>query len=142
MRNSIVAISQETIQQFIEFIKLKVFDDGYIDRQEEKAILEEGVKRGIGVESGIAVIRQVCTDHGYALERMIDERAKEVLHRFANDGQVDKKEFDDAVALYKSDCKGKVKEDDIRKRLKQIMLDNGWKAKEGGFFGTKWFSAI
>jgi hypothetical protein len=138
-----MSISQESIQQFIEFIKLKVFDDGYIDRQEEKSILEEGVKRGIGVESGIAVIRQVCQDHGYVLERATDERAKEILHRFsANDGQVDKKEFEDAVALYKSDSKGKVKDGDIRKRLKQLMLDNGWKAKEGGFFGTKWFSAI
>lgn len=138
-----MAISQESIQQFIEFIKLKVFDDGYIDRQEEKSILEEGVKRGIGVESGIAVIRQVCQDFGYVLERQVDERAKEVLQRFsANDGHVDKKEFDDAVALYKSDSKGKVKDEEIRKRLKQLMLDNGWKAKEGGFFGTKWFSAI
>lgn len=137
-----MSASQATIQQFIEFIKLKVFDDGYIDRQEEKAILEEGVKRGIGVESGIAVIRQVAIDHGYVVERMVDERAKEILQRFATDGQVDKKEFEDAVALYKSDCKGKVKDDDIRKRLKQIMIDNGWKAKEGGFFGTKWFSAI
>jgi hypothetical protein len=137
-----MAISQETVQQFIEFIKLKVFDDNYIDRQEEKSILEEGVKRGIGVESGIAIIRQVCLDHSYVLERMLDERAKEILQRFASDGQVDKKEFDDAVALYKSDSKGKVKEEDVRKRLKQIMLDNGWKAKEGGFFGTKWFSAI
>lgn len=137
-----MSVPQATIQQFIEFIKLKVFDDGYIDRQEEKAILEEGVKRGIGVESGIAVIRQVAIDHGYVVERMVDERAKEILQRFATDGQVDKKEFEDAVALYKSDSKGKVKEDDIRKRLKQLMLDNGWKAKEGGFFGTKWFSAI
>jgi hypothetical protein len=137
-----MSASQTTIQQFIEFIKLKVFDDGYIDRQEEKAILEEGVKRGIGVESGIAVIRQVAIDHGYVVERMVDERAKEILQRFATDGQVDKKEFEDAVALYKSDCKGKVKDDEIRKRLKQIMIDNGWKAKEGGFFGTKWFSAI
>lgn len=137
-----MSVSQATIQQFIEFIKLKVFDDGYIDRQEEKAILEEGVKRGIGVESGIAVIRQVSLDHGYVVERMVDERAKEILQRFATDGQVDKKEFEDAVALYKSDSKGKVKDDDIRKRLKQLMLDNGWKAKEGGFFGTKWFSAI
>ncbi len=137
-----MSVSQTTIQQFIEFIKLKVFDDGYIDRQEEKAILEEVVKRGIGVESGIAVIRQVATDHGYVVERMVDERAKEILQRFATDGQVDKKEFEDAVALYKSDSKGKVKDDDIRKRLKQIMIDNSWKAKEGGFFGTKWFSAI
>lgn len=137
-----MSVPQATIQQFIEFIKLKVFDDGYIDRQEEKAILEEGVKRGISVESGIAVIRQVAIDHGYVVERMVDERAKEILHRFATDGQVDKKEFEDAVALYKSDSKGKVKDDDIRKRLKQIMIDNGWKAKEGGFFGTKWFSAI
>jgi hypothetical protein len=44
--------------------------------------------------------------------------------------------------MFKDACKGRVPEPEIRKRLKQIMLHNGWKAKEGGLFGSRWFSDI
>lgn len=133
----------EDLQGFVEFIKLQTFDDQYVDRQEEKKILEEGVKRGIGVDKSLSILKEVADEKGYVVERFIEERAKGLLERFAtNDGQIDKKEFDDAVALFKEDSKGRVKEDDIKKRLKQIVVDNNWKPKEGGLFGSKWFSAI
>lgn len=138
-----MSVSQETIDKFVEHIKLQVFDDQYIDRQEEKRILEEGIKMGIGVEKGLAIIRQVATEKGYGLEREIEEQAKKLLQRFsANDGKVDRKEFDDVLSMFKQEVHGKVKDDEIKRRLKQIMLDNGWQAKEGGLFGSKWFSAI
>jgi len=136
-------MSQEAIKKFVEYIKLQVFDDQYIDRVEERRILESGIKDGIGVDKGLSIIREVAIENGWVVERLVEERAKEMLEQFAgNDGVVDKKEFDDAVGLFKKDSKGKVKEDDIKQRLKQIMLDNDWKAKEGGLFGSKWFSAI
>ncbi len=137
-----MSVSQETVDKFVEHIKLQVFDDKYIDRQEEKHILEEGIKMGIGVEKGLAIIRQVATEKGYGLEREIEEQAKKLLQRFAADGKVDRKEFDDAFEMFKQETNGKLKDDEIKRRLKQIMLDNGWQAKEGGLFGAKWFSAI
>ena len=45
-----MAISETVKKQFIEFIMLQVFDDQYIDRQEEKKILEEGIKKGISID--------------------------------------------------------------------------------------------
>ncbi len=121
-----MAISSESHKQFVEFIKLQVFDDGYIDRQEEKVILEKGINLGISVDSGLAIINQVATSNGYVVERLVNERSRQILNQFAsNDGKIDKKEFDDAVAW-----------------IKQLILDNGWKVKEGGLFGSKWFSAI
>lgn len=138
-----MAISEEVKNRFVEYIKLQGFDDQFIDRMEEKKILEAGVKNGLTVEEGLSLLREVAIQKGIVIERDAEERAKEMLERFANnDGKVDKKEFADAVAIFKSACKGKVTEPDIQKRLKKMMLDNGWKAKEGGLFGSKWFSAI
>jgi hypothetical protein len=138
-----MAISSESHKQFVEFIKLQVFDDGYIDRQEEKVILEKGINLGISIDSGLAIINQVATSNGYVVERLVNERSRQILNQFAsNDGKIDKKEFDDAVAFYQADTKGKLREDEIRRRIKQLILDNGWKVKEGGLFGSKWFSAI
>jgi hypothetical protein len=138
-----MAVSDEVRKAFVDFIMLQVFDDQYIDRQEEKKILEEGIKKGMGVDEGLGIMRQVALEKGIALERDAEERAKETLEAFAtNDGKVDKKEFEDAVAIFKKHSKGKIPEPDLKKRLKKMMVENDWKAKEGGFFGSKWFSAI
>lgn len=136
-------VSEDVKKQFVNYIMLQVFDDQYIDRTEEKKILEEGVKKGLGVDEGLAIIRQVASEKGLALERDAEERAKEMLARFSgNDGKVDKKEFEDALAIYQSASKGKVPEPELKRRLKKMMEGNGWKAKEGGLFGSKWYSAI
>ncbi len=138
-----MAISDAVKKQFVDYIMLQVFDDQYIDRQEEKQILQEGIKKGIGVEDGLAIIRQVASEKGLILERDAEERAKEMLDTFAsNDGKIDKKEFEDAMAIFKNHTKGKIPEHEMKKRLKRMMVENGWNAKEGGFFGSKWFSAI
>lgn len=138
-----MAISEETRKAFINDIMLQVFDDQYIDRQEEKKILEEGLRKGIAVEEALAIMRQVASEKGLALERDAEDKAKEMLERFAtNDGKVDKKEFEDALAIFKSASKGKIPEPEMKRRLKKMMEDNGWHAKEGGLFGTKWYTAI
>ena len=138
-----MVISEDVKRAFIDYIMLQVFDDKYIDRQEEKKILEEGIKKGISVENGLAIIRQVAAEKGLALEREAEERAKEMLERFAtNDGKVDKKEFEDTLAIFKSASKSKIPEPEMKKRLKNMMEENGWQAKEGGLFGSKWYSAI
>jgi len=122
---------------------LQAFDDQYISRQEEKRILEVGVKNGIGLEESLSLIRQVAADKGLVVERDAEEQAQAVLERAAgNDGKVDKKEFEEAVNLLKTATKGKLTEPEIKQRLKKIMENNAWKAKEGGLFGTKWYSAI
>ncbi len=138
-----MAVTADSKKQFVDYIMLQVFDDQYLDRTEEKKILEEGVRNGLSIEEGLSIIRQVALDKGIALERDAEDRAKEMLARFsANDGKVDKKEFEDALSLFKTATKGKWPEPELKRRLKQMMENNGWKAKEGGLFGSKWYSAI
>lgn len=138
-----MAISEQLKNQFIEYIMLMVYDDQYIDRHEEKKILEEGIKRGIRVEEGLSIIRQVAVEKGLVIEREAEERTKRILQQFAlNDGIIDEKEFEDAFALFIDACKGKVPEPELKRRLKQLILNNGWTAKEGGLFGSKWFSSL
>jgi hypothetical protein len=137
-----MSLSDEAKRQLGEFVKLQVYDDKYIDRKEEKKILEEAMKRNIGIDDALAVMRSIASAHDYVVERDVETRCKEMLEQFAGDGKVDKKEFEDAVAMYKKGSRGRVPEAEIRRRLKNIMIDQGWKAKEGGLFGSKWFSEI
>lgn len=138
-----MAVSEVVRKQFVDFIMLQVFDDQYIDRQEEKKIVEDGIKKGLSVEESLAIMRQLSQERGWVLEREAEERAKEMLEVFAtDDGKVDKKEFEKAVEAFKKHSKGKIPEPQMKKRLKKIMEENGLKAKEGGLFGSKWYSAI
>lgn len=138
-----MAVSETIKNQFVEFIKLQAFDDQFIDKNEEKRIIEVGVKNGMSVEESLSVLREVGQQKGLVIEREVEERTKEFLHKAAtNDGKVSKKEFDDAVELFKKAIQGKVREPEIKQRLKQIMLDKGWKAKEGLLSGGSWFSNI
>ncbi len=137
-----MSLSDEAKRQLGEFVKLQVYDDKYIDRKEEKKILEEAMKRNIGIDDALAVMRSIASAHDYVVERDVETRCKEMLEQFAGDGKVDKKEFEDAVAMYKKGSRGRVPEAEIRRRLKNVMIDQGWKAKEGGLFGSKWFSEI
>jgi Ca2+-binding EF-hand superfamily protein len=136
-------IPEPVKKQFIDFITLQVFDDQYIDRQEEKKIVEEGIKKGLSVEESLSIMQQISSEKGWVLERDAEERTKDMLEVFAtNDGKVDKKEFEDALGAFKKHSKGKIPEPELKRRLKKMMEDNGWKAKEGGLFGKKWYSAI
>lgn len=138
-----MAVSETIKNQFVEFIKLQAFDDQFIDKIEEKRIIEVGVKNGMSVEESLSILREVGQQKGLIIEREVEERTKEFLHKAAtNDGYVNKKEFDDAVELFKKAIQGKVREPEIKQRLKQIMLDKGWKAKEGLLSGGSWFSSI
>ncbi len=138
-----MGVSEAIRQELIQYILLQVYNDQYIDRLEEKKILEACVKKGVTVEEGLALIHQVANEKDLVVERVVEERAKELLQQFAlNDGVIDKKEFEDAFSLFKLACKGKVPDPLLKKRLKQMVLENGWKVKEGGLFGSKWFSTI
>ena len=137
-----MSMSEEAKRQLGEFVKLQVYDDKYIDRKEEKKILEEAMKRNIGIDDALAVMRSIASAHDYVVERDVETRCKDMLEQFAGDGKVDKKEFEDAVGMYKKGSRGRVPESEIRRRLKSIMIDQGWKAKEGGLFSSKWFSEI
>ena len=138
-----MSASEPIQKQFIEYIKSKAFDDQYIDREEEKKILEVGIKNGITIDESLSLVRQVASQMGWVIERDAEDQAKQFLENATiNDGKVDKKEFENALILFKKDTKGKITEPEMKKRLKKIMEDNAWKAKEGGLFGSKWYSAI
>lgn len=137
-----MAVSTDTVTRFEQEIKLRSFDDRYIGADEEKELLRIAIQFGIDIDDALQIISNFGTRYGIVVERAIENACKDVLKQFAADGRVDKREFDDAVSIYMTKTSGRVSEPDVRKRLKRIMLENRWTAKEGGLFGTKWFSAI
>ncbi len=130
-------------KSFVEEIKLRAYDDKYIDISEEKEILQIAVKKGASIDTAIQLLRQVCQDNNYIIESVLNEKAKEILAQFVeNDGIIDKKEFLDAVGILSRASQGKLSDIACKKKAKKIVSDNDWKVKEGLLSGGKWFTKI
>ena len=55
-------------KRFVEEVKLRAYDDKYIDKNEEREILQIALSGGITVDSARAALAQVCESNGYVLE--------------------------------------------------------------------------
>ena len=51
---------EDVKKRFVQEIKLRAFDDRYVDKDEEMEILKIAVADGISVDSARAALRQVC----------------------------------------------------------------------------------
>ena len=58
----------EVKPQFVEQVKLRAYDDKYIDKGEERDILQLALQQGVTVDSARAALAQVCESNGYVLE--------------------------------------------------------------------------
>jgi len=138
-----MTISQTKRKKFIENVKLRAYDDKFIDVKEERQLLQYGIESGLSLEQSQDLLIQAAEQLGYAVESIADKKTEEVLLQFAsNDGVIDKKEFFDAVAIMKKALRGNLSEHVCCDKTKQIVLNHNWKVKEGFLKGGKWFSSI
>ena len=81
-------------QRFINEIKLRAFDDQYVDRGEEKEILQIAISMNVDIDTARMALVQACQMENYVLESEVVKEMKNQLRVFAgNDGVVDEKEF-------------------------------------------------
>jgi hypothetical protein len=131
-------VPDDVKKKFVEEVKLRGYDDKYIDRKEEKEILQFAIKDGISVDSARAALSQVCEASDYVLESRALQQVEEALQTFAeNDGKVDEKEYADAVTICKKATKGKKTDTECKRFVLGIMEDRSYTAKTGWF--SNWF---
>ena len=128
-------------KRFVEEVKLRAFDDKYIDKNEEREILQIALQQGVGVDSARAALAQVCDANEYVLESKLLAQIKDLIDTFAsNDGKIDEKEFNDAVTTCKKKMQGKKNDIQIKRMVIEIIEDNGYKTKTGMF--SNWYAKV
>jgi len=131
----------EVKKRFVEEVKLRAYDDKYIDRNEEREILQIALQAGITVDSARSALAQVCESNSYVLESKVLAQIKDLIEiQAANDGKIDEKEFNDAVALCKKKTQGKKNDIQCKKMVIQVIDDNAYKVKTGLF--SNWFNRV
>ncbi len=119
--------------RFSQEVKLRAYDDRYIDKNEEREILQIALVGGISVDEARGALNQVCDTSGYVVESRVLKEVGEAIEVSAqNDGKIDQKEFNDAVALLKKKVQDKKNDVQCKRLVIGIIEDNSYKVKTGG----------
>jgi hypothetical protein len=128
-------------KRFVEEVKLRAYDDKYIDKNEEREILQIALQQGVGVDGARAALGQVCDANGYVLESKVLSEIKDLIETFAsNDGKIDEKEFADCVTQLKKRCQGKKNDLQCKRMVIEVIEDNAYKTSKGWF--SNWFANV
>jgi hypothetical protein len=141
-----MAVSDDVKKRFAEYVKIQALGTRYIDRTAERKILEDGVMRfEISLDEGRQIMLGVASEEGYGFQSEADCRIRDILHGFADNSnnKLDKREFEASVLFYRKFCNSGINEEDARKRVKKVMLDEGIKPKGFALLGGKrWYNRV
>lgn len=139
-----MAVADDVKKRFGEYVKVQALGGRHIDRATERRILEDGVMRfELSLEEGRQIMLGVAADEGYSFESAADDRIKDILDGFADKGKIDKREFSSAAVFYRKFCNNGVSEDEARRRVKKIMIEEGLKPKGFTLLGGKrWYNKV
>jgi hypothetical protein len=129
-------------KRFVNEVKLRAYDDKYLDRDEEREILQISIQLGVAIEAARSALVQVCEDNGYVLESQLIKQVKDQIAVAAgNDGKVDQKEFDMVFQTAKRAASGKKTDRELKKMIVQVMEDTGNNKIKTGWF-SNWYTAL
>ncbi len=133
---------EEIKKRFVNEIKLRAYDDKYIDKIEEREILEIAIQHGISIETARSTLIQVCEENSYVIESVIHKQIKDQLETAAKiDGKMDRKDFDSIVGNIKQSVQGKKNEREIKKLIIQVMENTLNNRTRRGWF-TDWYGSM
>ncbi|WP_020471929.1 hypothetical protein [Zavarzinella formosa] len=133
---------EEIKKRFVDEIKLRAYDDKYVDKNEEREILQVAIQQGISIDSARSALQQVCEHQGYVLESTLLKTIKDQVETAAgNDGKVDQKEFDLIFQNVRKSALGKKNDREIKKMIITVMEDTGLNKVKTGWF-SDWYSTM
>jgi hypothetical protein len=135
-------MSEDIRQRFINEIKLRAFDDQYVDRAEEKEILQIAISMNVDLDTARMALVQACQMQSYVLESEVLKEMKNQLRVFAgNDGVVDEKEFDLLFQTTAAKVNGKITNIQVKKMIVEEMENSGLNQVKTGWF-SNWYTKV
>ena len=133
---------EEIKKRFVNEIKLRAYDDKYIDKNEEREILQIAIQLGVSIDSARMALVQVCDDHSYVMESVVLKMIKDQVEAaFGNDGQIDQKEFDLVFSNIRRAVNGKKNDREVKKMIVTVMEETGLNKVKKGWF-SNWYTAL
>lgn len=132
-------------KKFADFVRIHAINGDLITREDEMKILKEGITRfGLDLDEATGVMLSVAAEYDIALVSHAEHHVETMLEQLVKRGKIGQKEFADVAAVYSKLTNGSLSETEIKKRVKQMVQERGWKGRRTRWlFGTrKWFKRI
>lgn len=142
-----MSISDEAPRgRFGELVKLHAHGRRYLDGNEERRLLEEGVMRyNLTLDEARGALRAAAAEEGLVLEGELASAGEQLLRTLADPrGRVSRDDFQKAASFYRARAGRAVSELDAQRRLKRIMEETDLKpARSGRIIRTRrWYRQI
>jgi hypothetical protein len=136
-------MSSDVIQaRFVDEIKLRAYDDRYIDKNEEREILQIAIQQGIGIDTARADLARVCEQNGYVLESTLMAQIRSQAEAaVAAAGHLDREAFDRLFADAKAVTQGRKNDRELKKIAVLVIEDAGLNRVKTRWF-TDWYGAL
>jgi hypothetical protein len=129
-------------KRLVEEIKLRAYEDKYVDRGEEREILQIAIQLGVSVDSARGALIQVCDENSYVLESALVKQIKDQVETAAgNDGLVDQKEFEMIFGNIKRSAQGKKNDRELKRMIVAVMEETGNNKVKKGWF-SNWYATL
>jgi len=130
-------------KRFVDEVKLRAYDDRYIDRIEEREILQIAIQLGVSIDSARPALLQVCDEQGFVVESRVIKLIKDRLQSAAGaDGEVDRPLFEAAVAAAKTAVDGKKNDREVKRMVLRVMEETGNNKVKTGWFSRNWYASL
>jgi hypothetical protein len=133
---------EDVKKRFVNEIKLRAYDDKYIDRNEEREILQIAIQLGVSIDSARGALAQVCAENSYVLESAVLKIVKDQVEAAAaNDGKIDENEFQVILGTARKLVDGKKNDRQLKMMIVTMMEDTGNTKVRTGWF-SDWYAAM
>ncbi len=132
--------------RFGELVRLHTQGRRFLDREEERRLLEEGVTRyRLRLDEARGILRSAAAEEDMSLEHEVNASAAQLLKTLADRrSRVARKDFDKAVAFYRARAGRNLTPVDAQRRVKRLMEESELKpARSGRILRTRrWYRQI
>lgn len=132
--------ADDVTQRLINEIRLRAYDDHYIDRTEEREILQIAVAVGVELDPARQALARICTEQGYVLESDVVSSVKAAVVAAAREKKIDRAAFEGLVDKAKFAASGKRADRDARKLVIEVMEETGNTRVKTGWF-SDWYTS-
>ena len=137
--------TDDTARRYADLVKLNGLGCRFIDRTQERHLLEEGVtKFNLTLDEARGVLRSVAEDNGYVFESEAGRRIQQVLSRHAGkNGMISRRQFRRTADVLRDFSDNAIGEAEARRQIKRIMIENGWRPRRAGLLRTRrWYRLV
>lgn len=132
--------------RFGELVRLHTQGRRFLDRDEERRLLEEGVTRyNLTADEARGVLRSAAVEDQLALEHDLDSSGSQLLRTLSDRrGRVSRDDFNKTVAFYRARAGQALPKPDAERRVKRLMEEADLKpARSGRIIRTRrWYRQI